>query len=68
LFCYLFREDRVHHGLEGCQGVGEPEEHDGWFEQAFVGDKCCFPFVSFFDPDVVVAPTDVEFRVEGAAV
>jgi hypothetical protein len=53
--------------LEGGWGVGESEEHNGWFKQAFVGDEGCLPFVSFFDANVVVAPTDVEFGVEGAA-
>jgi hypothetical protein len=49
-------------------GVGEAEEHDGWFEQPFVGDESCFPFVSFFNSDVIVSPADIEFGVERAAI
>jgi hypothetical protein len=32
LFCYFFRENRVHHHLERGWGVGEAEKHDGRFE------------------------------------
>jgi hypothetical protein len=49
-------KDCVHHRLEGRQGVGEAEEHDHGFEQAFVGEEGCFPLVSILDLDVVVAP------------
>ena len=31
-FCYFFGEDRIHHRLEGCGGVGESEEHDRGFK------------------------------------
>jgi hypothetical protein len=62
-FRYFFGEDRIHHRLEGCGGVGESKEHDRGFEQAFVSDKGGLPFVSFFDLDIVVSPTDVEFSV-----
>ena len=52
-------EDSVHHGLEGSWRVCEPKEHYGGFEQSFWGEECCFPFISFFDPDVVISPPDV---------
>ncbi len=34
---YFGSEDSVHHHLERHWGVGEPEEHYCWFEQAFGG-------------------------------
>jgi hypothetical protein len=63
----FFGEYGIHHCLKSGWGVGESEEHDCWFEQAFIGNESSFPFISFFDPDVVVAPSDVKFGVEGAA-
>jgi len=51
----------VHESLESGGGVGEAEEHDRWFEEAFVSDEGCFPLVSVFDADVVVAPSNIEF-------
>jgi hypothetical protein len=49
-------------------GVGESEEHYHWFKKAFVGDEGCLPFISFFDPYIVVSPTYVEFGVDGASI
>ena len=63
-FSQFFLEDGVHHGLEGCRGVSESKEHYVWFEQSLIGDEGCFPLVSVFDSDVVVAPSDVELREE----
>jgi hypothetical protein len=52
--------------LEGGWGVGEAEEHDSWFEEAFVSDECHLPLVLFLDVDVVVSPSYVEFREQGS--
>ena len=60
-FCDHIPEGVVHESLESGGGVGEAEEHDGRFEEAFVGDEGGFPLVSVFDADVIVAPSDVEF-------
>jgi len=54
-------EGVVHESLESGGGVGEAKEHDGGLKKAFVGDKGCFPLVSVFDADVVVAPPDIKF-------
>ena len=43
------------------------EGHDPWFEQALVDDECCFPLVSLFDSNIVVAPSHVEFREQCCA-
>ena len=53
-------EDFIHHGLERGWRIGEAEEHDEWLEEAFLGNKSGFPFVPFFDADVVESPSDVE--------
>src|SRR6266702_1914603 len=56
-------EDVVHHGLEGCRGVGESEVHDGGFEESVPCFERRFAFVSFSDTYVVISPPDVQFRV-----
>ena len=53
-------EGVVHESLECGWGVGKPKEHNGWFKESFVSDEGGFPFVAIFDPDVVVAPSDIE--------
>ena len=60
-FCDHVPEGVIHESLESGRGVGEAKEHDCWFEEAFVSDKGCFPLVSVFDADVVVAPSNIEF-------
>ena len=52
-------KDSIHHGLEGGWRVCESKEHHCGFEQSFGGKKRSFPFVSFFDPNVIVSPSDV---------
>jgi hypothetical protein len=56
----FFSEQCVHHGLEGGWGVGHPEEHHLWLEEAMVRDECRFPLVSVVYLYVVVSPADVE--------
>jgi len=51
--------------LEGGGGVGQPEEHYLWFEQPFWCFESSLPLVSFFDLDIVVPPSYVEFGEEG---
>jgi len=55
-------EDVVHHHLEGGGTVREAEEHDKGLLQAAVGPEGGLPFVSFLYPDVVEAPSDVQFH------
>ena len=56
----MFTEADVHHPLEGWRSVAKSKEHDGGFVQTSVGDECGFPFISFFDPNVVESPLDVD--------
>src|SRR5258708_18116935 len=63
----LSMEDHIHHHLEGSGRIGQPEEHDRWFEEAFWGKERCFPFVSLLDANIVVSSTYIEFSEEGAA-
>jgi len=57
---FLF-EDSIHHHLEGGWGIHKTEKHNCWFEEAFISDKCCFPFISSSNPNIVISPTYVEF-------
>ena len=54
-------EEVIHEMLECGWRVGEAEEHNGGFKEAFMGDKGGFPLVAIFDVDIVIAPTDVKF-------
>jgi hypothetical protein len=53
-------EQCIHHGLEGGWGVGHPEEHYLWLEEAVVRDKHCLPLVSIAYPYVIIPPADIE--------
>jgi len=54
-------EDVIHHCLEGG-GTVRKAEHDKGLIQAVVGLEGSLPFISFLYPDVVEAPSDVQFR------
>ena len=62
---YTFRdevfEDPVHHSLESSRTVGQTKEHNKWFVETSVSSECGFPFITFFHPDVIEAPSDIEF-------
>ena len=58
---------RINHCLERCRGVCQTEEHDRWFKETFGCEESSFPFVTFLNSDVVVSPSDVELREQGAA-
>ena len=51
----------IHESLERSGGVTETEEHDGGFEESFVGDESRLPLVAILDAYIVVPPSDVEF-------
>ncbi|KAF9802479.1 hypothetical protein IEO21_09897 [Rhodonia placenta] len=64
---YEIMEDVIHHRLEGHGGIGEATEHHQGFIQSPVSHKGRLPFVTGFDPDVVVSPLDIELRKECSA-
>src|SRR6266403_1107929 len=64
---YLGSEDGIHHHLEGGRGVCEAKEHDCRFEQSFWGKESGFPFVAFFNTDVIIPPSNVDFCKESAS-
>jgi len=45
--------------LERGRTVREPEEHDRGSKRPQLSERC-LPFVSFFDPNVVVSPANVK--------
>src|SRR5260370_38784672 len=63
--CDLSMEDHVHHHLKGGWRVGESEEHNWRFEESLGSKKCCFPFVSFSNVDIVVSRPTVELGEDG---
>jgi len=53
--------------LESGWRVGETEEHYGRLEQSFWSEEGGFPFISFFDSNVVISPLNIDFCKECAA-
>jgi len=47
--------------LEGSEAVGHSKEHHEEFEEAVIGAKDCFPFISGLDAYIIEAPVDIEF-------
>ena len=50
----------IHETLECGREVGQAEEHDIGFKEAFVGSEGSFPLVAIFDADIIIAPTNVK--------
>jgi hypothetical protein len=50
----------IHHSLECGWRVAKAKEHDEWFIQPSVCPEGCFVLVSFFDTDIVEAPSQVK--------
>ena len=53
-------EGVIHEALKSSRRVVETKEHNGRFEQSFVGDEGCLPLMSILDADIVVSPLDVK--------
>ena len=66
-FSKFFFKDGIHHHLKHGWGVSHSEEHNGRFEQSFIGDECSFPLISVLYSDIIVSPTDIEFSEQGLA-
>jgi len=47
--------------LESSGAVGHSEEHHKGFEEATIGAKGCFPFISGLDVYIIEVPANVEF-------
>jgi len=47
--------------LEGSGAIGHSKEHHERFEEAAIGVKGRFPFISGLDVYIIEAPVDVEF-------
>jgi len=63
----IFVKHHIDHGLEGCWGVGQTEEHYLGLEESLGCEECCLPFVLFLDADVVVSPLYIEFCKQSAS-
>ena len=53
--------------MKGSGGIGQSEEHHHRLEEPFGGEERCFPFIPFFDANVVVSPSYIEFGEKSAA-
>ena len=47
--------------MEGSRAVGHSKEHHEGFEEAAIGAKGHFPFISGLDAYIIEAPADIEF-------
>ena len=52
--------DLIHHGLEGCRGVTESEEHDCGLKESIACFERCFVFIALFDAYIVIPPAHIE--------
>ena len=67
-FGYESSEDVIYYSLEGSGTVDHSEEHYKRLEEAVVGVKGCFPFISGLDTYVIETPSDIKFcEVPGSA-
>ncbi|KAF9799687.1 hypothetical protein IEO21_10523 [Rhodonia placenta] len=57
-------EDDIHHCLESHGGIGEAEKHHQGFVQPPVSYKGSLPFITGFDPNIVVSPSEIELCEE----
>ena len=60
-FCNHVLEGVIHEPLKCCWGIGESEEHHGWFKEAFKRDEGGLPLVAIFEVNIVVSPADIKF-------
>src|SRR6266404_9650907 len=61
VFDMQIMKDVIHHRLKGTWRICQPEEHNQGFEQSVFCFKHPFFFIAGLNPDVVIAPSHVEF-------
>ena len=49
----------IHHSLEGCRRITKSEVHDFSLEEATVCYERSLPFITLFDPYIVVTPSKI---------
>ena len=57
-------EDVIHKVLNCGQCVGKSHWHDKKFKGAIAGPKCCFPFVTGGNANIVVTSMQVNFGID----
>ena len=50
--------------LERCRGVIEAEQHNKGFKEAKSGDKGCFLFMTFRDPDIIKHSDNIQLSID----
>ncbi|KIJ42184.1 hypothetical protein M422DRAFT_171584, partial [Sphaerobolus stellatus SS14] len=53
-------EDFIHHCLESCRTICQAKEHDQRFKKASVGSESSLPFISLFDANIIVPPSNIK--------
>src|ERR1700677_5315899 len=66
----VFRDDifvdLIHHRLEGCGGIKQAKKHDCGLKESIACFEGRFMFVAFFDANIIVPPSNIEFRENGS--
>ena len=61
-FIVYWLEEMVDHCLKRGWRIGKSEVHDIRLEKSIFRFECCFVLVPFLDANIVVSPSDIEFR------
>src|ERR1700733_7178316 len=68
---FMFGDDRrknvIHHGLERGGRISESEKNEKGFKKSVACFEWRFVFVTLLDPDIVIPPSNIEFRVDVCA-
>ena len=67
-FLDVVSEIEIHKCLECRWGTTESKKHYRWFEQPQRRNESSLPLIAFFDSNVVISPSYVEFGKEGKLV
>src|SRR5438477_4308453 len=52
-------EANIDHTLKRSRSIAKTKKHDQRFEKASIRDKCSFPLITLFDPNIVISPANV---------
>src|SRR5690242_1401601 len=58
----ILTKDIIHQVLEDCRGVRETKGHNNILEMTISSTECCFPFVTWPDPDKIVSTPEINLR------
>ena len=50
--------------LKGYRGIIKAEQYNKGLKKAKLGDKGCFPFMAFYDPELIKHGDNIQFSVD----